>query len=116
MSKKKRGGMFESMTMPTMPKMSMDMWGSKPSEEKKLATANPVAVPSVGGTTKKRKYRGGYYPNTPINNSASNASPYKGTTAQPRVWVGGKSRKSKRKSVKKRSCKHGYRKTCKKCY
>lgn len=56
----------------------------------------------VGG--KRRRKRGGYMANTPLNGIASNASPYNGVkTAQPHNWVGGKSRKSYRKNKNRRN-------------
>jgi hypothetical protein len=103
---KKGGGMFDLITPDFM---------KKKSPTPTPATATPTtATASLAGGYKKKKYRGGYYPNTPLNNIASNASSYKGATAQPRAWVGGRSRKSRRSSSKKRVCKHSHHKTCKK--
>jgi hypothetical protein len=48
--------------------------------------------------------RGGYSANTSINGLASSSASFSGKTAQPQVWVGGKTRRRRHKHTK--SCKH----------
>ena len=52
---------------------------------------------------RRRTVRGGYSANRSLNNLAANASSFSGNkTAQPQVWLGGKSRKHRHN----RRCKH----------
>jgi len=62
------------------------------------------AAPSGGKKRRSRGKRGGYSANTPLNNIASSASPYKGVeTAQPHNWVGGKSKRGGRRRKTRRT-------------
>jgi hypothetical protein len=65
----------------------------------------PSGVPPSGGKKRRsRGKRGGYSANTPLNNIASSASPYKGVeTAQPHNWVGGKSKRGGRRRKTRRT-------------
>jgi hypothetical protein len=52
---------------------------------------------------RRRTMRGGYSANHSLNDLASTASPFSGNkTAQPQVWLNGKSRKRRHN----RRCKH----------
>lgn len=66
----------------------------------------PAYNPSVYGGKKKRtvrrKMRGGNIAdNMSLTNLASQAAPFSGKTAQPHTWVGGKTRRHKRRYHKK---------------
>ena len=53
--------------------------------------------------TKKNKYGGSYRSNISLTNMASTAASFSGKTAQPHVWVGGKTKRRhhKRKSTRR---------------
>jgi hypothetical protein len=52
---------------------------------------------------RRRTMRGGYSASHSLNDLAATASPYSGNkTAQPQVWLGGRSRKHRHN----RRCKH----------
>ena len=59
-------------------------------------STQPTYIPSVGGKKlrKHKKMHGGYVANTCKQNIASNASSFSGKTAQPQIWVGGKTKKN----------------------
>jgi hypothetical protein len=64
----------------------------------------PKANSTMTGGRRRRRHRGGYSSNTSLTNLASTASPYSGSqTAQPHNWVGGRSRKRRRHSHRRRS-------------
>jgi len=63
--------------------------------------ASSPSMSNYGGKRKgKKTMKGGYKGWSPLNNIASTASPFSGATSQPQVFVGGKRRKSTKKSVK----------------
>jgi len=71
---------------------------------KSLNTSN-----TYGGKTKRRRHmKGGFSGYTPTTGLAEHAASFSGPTAQPQVWLGGKSRKCKRggKHRHTKSCKH----------
>jgi hypothetical protein len=71
------------------------------------STTNPST--SIGGRRTKR-YKGGYSASHSVSNLASRAAPFSDSkTAQPQVWLGGKSRKL-RKSKKSRTNRRRHRK------
>jgi hypothetical protein len=71
-------------------------------------TMTPTTT-SMGGR-RSRRHKGGYSASHSVSNLASRASPFSGSkTAQPQVWLGGKSRKL-RKSKKSRTNRRRYRK------
>ena len=55
-----------------------------------------------GRRTRRRRMRGGFEDNTPTTGLASNAAQFSGPTAQPRNFVGGKSKRCGVKSRKHR--------------
>lgn len=57
---------------------------------------------------KHKKQRGGVHPNETSSRLALNAMPFSGKTAEPQVWLGGKTRK--RQKNKRRSKSHKKRK------
>jgi hypothetical protein len=64
---------------------------------------------SLGGKRRsKRRMRGGFKDNTPLNNLAAKASPFSGSTAEPKNWVGGKTkrRRGSRKNRRSKSHRH----------
>ena len=63
----------------------------------------PSSFPVTGGRRRRTSKRGGYSAKTPLNGLASTSSPFSGKTAQPQVWVGGKTRRRHKHS---KSCKH----------
>lgn len=75
-----------------------------------------TATPGVGGRRKSRrrrsrkhkKQRGGVHPSETSSHLALNAMPFSGKTAEPQVWLGGKTRK--RRKNKRRSKSHKKRK------
>lgn len=76
-----------------------------------------AVAPSVGGRRRKsrrrrsrkhKKQRGGVHPNETSSRLALNAMPFSGKTAEPQVWLGGKTRK--RRKNKRRSKSHKKRK------
>ncbi len=73
---------------------------------------NSTPTQSYGGKTKRHKHRrsmkGGFTGYTPTTGLSSNAASFSGPTAQPQVWLGGKSRKCNRggKHRHTKSCKH----------
>jgi hypothetical protein len=69
-----------------------------------VSTPPPASTPPVGGRRRRTSKRGGYSANTPTNGLASTASPFSGKTAQPHVWVGGKTRR-RNKQTKSRKYK-----------
>ena len=77
-------------------------------EKPELPSQPQYMTPFGGKRTKKsrRHMRGGYTANTPTTGIAFNAAPFSGYTAQPEVWVGGKTKKrrmhKKNKSNKRR--------------
>jgi hypothetical protein len=65
----------------------------------------PTPTSVIGGRRRRRtSKRGGYSANTPINGLASTSAPFSGKTAQPQVWVGGRTRRRRHKHST--SCKH----------
>lgn len=76
-------------------------------------TSADAATTTTGGrrTRRKRRHRGGgYTASSSINDLAATASPFSGSkTAQPQVWIGGKSRKHRHhKTCHHKSCKRGH--------
>jgi len=65
------------------------------------STYVPSSTATYGGKKKRtyrRKMRGGNVEdNISLNNLAANAEPFSGITAQPHNWVGGKTRRYRRK-------------------
>jgi hypothetical protein len=61
-------------------------------------TGGPVVEPPPGHD---KQFKGGYKPNSCLTNIASHAAPYNVPTAQPQVWLGGKSRKYRKGSRSK---------------
>jgi hypothetical protein len=57
-------------------------------------------LPSTGGRTRRRRrhMKGGFHDNTPTTGLAVHAASFSGPTAQPHKWVGGKTRRHKKKS------------------
>ena len=102
-----KGGFWNSLT---------DMFKKKPaatpessSEPSHESSAN--SVPLTGGRRRRRTrrmcrrrtMRGGYSASHSLNDLAATASPFSGNkTAQPQVWLGGRSRKHRHN----RRCKH----------
>ena len=50
---------------------------------------------TFGGRKRSRKMRGGFSPNSSRSGLAASAASFSGSTAQPRTWVGGKTKKYK---------------------
>jgi hypothetical protein len=73
------------------------------------------SMSNYGGKKKgKKSMTGGYKSLSPLNNIASTASPYSGATAQPQVFVGGKTKKRGKKGLRKggkKSVKNGRKRT-----
>jgi len=77
-----------------------------PSTNTTTMTPSTSTTTSMGGR-RTRRHKGGYSASHSINNLASRAAPFSGNkTAQPQVWLGGKSRKLR---AKKRSSKRRHR-------
>jgi hypothetical protein len=77
-----------------------------PSTSTTTMTPSTSTTTSMGGR-RTRRHKGGYSASHSINNLASRAAPFSGNkTAQPQVWLGGKSRKLR---AKKRSSKRRHR-------
>ena len=81
------------------------------------AAESAVAAGPTGGRRRKsrrhrsrkhKKQRGGFHPNETSSRLALNAMPFSGKTAEPQVWLGGKTRK--RRKNKRRSKSHKKRK------
>jgi hypothetical protein len=62
----------------------------------------PVSSQRAGKRTRRVKRGGGFADNISLTNLASSASPFSGPTAQPHNWVGGKSRKHRKQSKRRR--------------
>ena len=80
-------------------------------------TSSADSVVPTGGRRRKsrrrrsrkhKKQRGGFHPNETSSRLALNAMPFSGKTAEPQVWLGGKTRK--RRKNKRRSKSHKKRK------
>lgn len=69
-------------------------------------TTQPMTTSTYGGRTRRRRMRGGFKDNTPTTGLAAHAAPFSGPTAQPHNWVGGKTRRHRRKHRNSRSGKH----------
>ena len=77
-----------------------------------VTTSADSVVPTGGRRRKSRrrrsrkhkKQRGGVHPNETSSRLALNAMPFSGKTAEPQVWLGGKTRK--RRKNKRRSKSH----------
>ena len=81
---------------------------SAPSAAPAYSAPMPAASPapsSFGGRKRSRKMRGGFSPNSSTSGLAASAASFSGSTAQPKTWVGGKTKKYKNK-------KHRHSKTC----
>jgi hypothetical protein len=63
-------------------------------------TTQPMTSSTYGGRTRRRRMRGGFKDNTPTTGLASHAASFSGETAQPHNWVGGKTRRHRRKGRK----------------
>jgi hypothetical protein len=62
-----------------------------------------MTTPAYGGRrTRRRHTRGGFRDNTSTTNLASHSASFSGTTAKPHNWVGGRTRRHKRKSHRRR--------------
>lgn len=72
-------------------------------------TPTSTAPKAFGGRKRSRKMRGGFSPNSPTTGLASKAGSFSGQTAQPKNWVGGRTKKHKKHSKKHRHtkrCRH----------
>jgi hypothetical protein len=89
------------------------MAGTTPTQST-YVPAQPAAAPapapaytttSYGGkkrrTMRRKRMRGGYTDNISLSNLASNAASFTGVTAQPHTWVGGKTKRNRRRHHKK---------------
>lgn len=92
-------------TSPSTPESSSDPSGS-PSSESSSSSSSLTGGRRRRRTRRMRRrrtMRGGYSANHSLNDLASTASPFSGNkTAQPQVWLGGRSRKRRHN----RRCKH----------
>jgi hypothetical protein len=62
------------------------------------------APPRSYGGKKRRSMRGGNFTdNTPTTGLAFHAAPFSGETARPNTWVGGKTKKRRRKSKRSKT-------------
>ncbi len=118
-TRKMRGGFLDSLTY------SLSSWGNSLSNTFKKSTSytpttytpttktytpttyTPTTyTPSNGGARRRRRvskrFKGGFSANRSLNDVASGASSINVKTAQPQVWVGGKTRRHRHS----RSCKH----------
>jgi hypothetical protein len=106
-------------TTTTISKSSIPSSSMSPSSSMTPSTNTTTMTPSTTTTTpststtttmggrRTRRHKGGYSASHSINNLASRAAPFSGSkTAQPQVWLGGKSRKLR---TKKRSSKRRHR-------
>lgn len=78
----------------------------------------PAISNTIGGRRKSRrrpysrkykKQKGGFHPNETSSRLALNAIPFSGITAQPQVWLGGKTRKrrkNKKRYMSHKNCRH----------
>jgi hypothetical protein len=96
-----KGGFWETLTnvWEKTKQTASDAYGSVTGAP---STQSSTYVPSstYGGKKRRmsrRKMRGGYADNISLNNLAANAAPFTGNTAQPHTWVGGRTRRNKRK-------------------
>jgi hypothetical protein len=88
----------------TVKKTATDAVSSVTGNQQPQGLYGTPAAPSGGKKKRSRGKRGGYSANTPLNNIASSASPYKGVeTAQPHNWVGGKSKRGGRRRKTRRT-------------
>lgn len=62
----------------------------------------------TGGKNKTRRMKGGFKDNTSTSGLATHAAPFSGETAQPHNWVGGKSKRHRRKHKRSKSHKNRY--------
>ena len=75
-------------------------------------SSNTSSLPTpkaFGGRKRSKKMRGGFSPNSTTTGLASSAGPFSGQTAQPKNWVGGRTRKHKKHGKKHRHtkrCRH----------
>lgn len=118
---KKGGSIWDSMTN-SMSNLgsSMGNWGSSLMSSKKPSYSSPssssyssqsyssspyssTSSTSSGGKRRtKRRMRGGFKDNTPMNNLATYAAPFSGSTAEPKNWVGGRTKRRRHRSSKSR--------------
>jgi hypothetical protein len=103
-----RGGFWETLTnaWEKTKQTASNAYGSVTgSSMNQVPTTTSTYVPSTTTTyggkkkrTSRRKMRGGNVEdNMSLNNLAAHAAPFSGTTAQPHNWVGGKTRRHRRK-------------------
>ena len=72
-------------------------------------TPSSTTPKAFGGRKRSKKIRGGFSPNSATTGLASSAGPFSGQTAQPKNWVGGRTRKHKKHGKKHRHtkrCRH----------
>ena len=62
-----------------------------------------MTTSTYGGKSRRRRMRGGFKDNTPTG-LATNAASFSGQTAQPHNWVGGRTRRRRRKRRCNKSC------------
>jgi len=132
---KKGGSVWDSMTN-SMSNLgsSMSNWGSSLMSAKKTPSysSSSLSLPSSSSSSSpyqsspyssstilnrssggkrrtKRRMRGGFKDNTPLNNLASYAAPFSGSTAEPKNWVGGKRRTKTRRGSRKNRHKKSHR-------
>jgi hypothetical protein len=104
MSSSKKTPSYSSSSL-SLPSSSSSSSSYQPSSYSSSTTLNRS---SGGKRRSKRRMRGGFKDNTPLNNLAAKAAPFSGSTAEPKNWVGGKTkrRRGSRKNRRSKSHRH----------
>jgi len=92
---------LSSYTSSSAPNYAQTTAMGTPNYSQQMTTTSPNNY-QQGGKTKKRRMKGGFKDNTPTTGLAAHAAPFSGPTAQPHNWVGGKTRRHRRKTSKGR--------------
>jgi hypothetical protein len=101
----------ESAVTPPAPAAESAVTPPAPAAESAVAAGRPGGRRRKSRRRRSRKHkkqRGGVHPNETSSRLALNAMPFSGKTAEPQVWLGGKTRK--RRKNKRRSKSHKKRK------
>lgn len=82
---------------------SSSSYSSPSSYSSQSYSSSPYSSTSSGGKRRtKRRMRGGFKDNTLMNNLATHAAPFSGSTAEPKNWVGGRTKRRRHRRSKSR--------------
>jgi len=93
-----------SYSQPAVTPVPQQSYTSSPPIVQQQQQQQQQAISSAyGGRTrrKRRHMKGGFHPNTPTTGLVVHAAPFSGPSARPHNWVGGKTRRHKKKGTRR---------------